>query len=254
MSKANLSRTVKSVQNTLRKYSPEILTGVGIAGMITTTVLAVRATPKALVLIEKKKEEEGVDKLPPIDVVKATWKCYIPTVAMCGASIFCLIGASSANLRRNAALATAYALSESTLKDYQKKVIEEIGEKKEKTVREAIAKEKIEENPVSKQEVIITERGNTLCYDLLSRRYFRSDIDTLKKAANELNLRMRSEMYITLNEFYDEIGLDEIPIAHDLGWSIDKGYIDLLFSSHLADDGTPCLAVDYELAPQPDFR
>ena len=254
MGKINFSKVVKDVRRSLRKHSPEILTGVGIAGMVTTTVLAVRATPKALALIEQKKEEQGVDKLTPVETVKTTWKCYIPSAAVGGASVMCLIGASSVSLRRNAALATAYAISESTLKDYQKKVIEEIGEKKEKSVRDAIAGDKIQQTPVSKQEVILTEKGNTLCFDTLSSRYFRSDIEKLRKSVNDLNRRMRSEMYISVNEFYDEIGLPEAGFGYDMGWNIDRGYIDLDFSSHLAEDGTPCLAIGYAIAPNYDFR
>lgn len=254
MSKGSLTKVVKDVQTAVKKHSPEILTGVGIAGMVTTTVLAVRATPKALVLIEEKKDELGVDRLAPVDTVKAAWKCYIPSAAIGGVSIFCLIGASSVNLRRNAALATAYALSESTLRDYQKKVVEEIGEKKAKAVKDAVAKEKIEQNPVTKSEVIITEKGNTLCFDMLSGRYFKSDQEKIRKSINELNRQMRHDMYVSLNEFYDEIGLEHIAVGYDLGWNIDKGYIDVEFSSHLAADGTPCLAVGYSVAPQYDFR
>ena len=254
MSKGGLSKVVKDVTKSLKRHSPEILTGVGIVGMGTAIVFAVRATPKALQRIELEKEERGVDKLKPMETVKATWKCYIPTAIMATSSTLCLIGASSANLRRNAALATAYALSETTLKDYQRKVVENIGEKKEQAVRDAIAKDKVDQDPVSKKEVIITAKGNTLCYDALSGRYFKSDIDDLKKAVNELNRRMRSEEYISLNELYYEIGLEGIGVGDDLGWNIDRGYIDLAFSSQLADDGTPCLVIDYELAPRYDYR
>ncbi len=92
-------------------------------------------------------------------------------------------------------------------------MIETIGEKKEQTVRDAIANDRINKNPVSRREVIITEKGNTLCYDAISGRYFKSDIDKLKKAENELNRRMRDEMYISLNEFYYEIGLNPTKIG-----------------------------------------
>ena len=102
--------------------------------------------------------------------------------------------------------------------------------------------------------MIITERGNTLCYDAVSGRYFKSDIDKLKKAANELNRQMRDEMYISLNDFYYEIGLNPVSIGDELGWNIDQGYIDLSFSSQLADDGTPCLVIEYHIAPRYDFR
>ena len=57
MSMKPLSKALRNMEDALRKHSPEILTGIGIAGMITTTVLAVRATPKALVCIDEKREE-----------------------------------------------------------------------------------------------------------------------------------------------------------------------------------------------------
>lgn len=254
MKKPKLSSISKGIRGAITKHSPEILTGIGIAGMITTTIMAVRATPKALILIEERKEEIDVDKLTPIELIKTTWTCYIPAAITGGLSIICLIGASSVNARRNAALATAYTLSESALKEYQEKVIETIGEKKEQTVRDAIAKDRIDKNPVSSREVIITEKGNTLCYDAISGRYFKSDIDKLKKVENELNRRMRDEMYISLNEFYYVIGLNPISIGDDIGWNIDHGYIELNFSSQLTDDGTPCLVIDYQVAPGYEYN
>lgn len=254
MHKPNLSKICKNMKSATVKHSPEILTGVGIAGMVTTTVMAVRATPKAIRLLDDEKKRQNVDKLEPADVVKTAWKCYIPAAVTGTVSVVCLIGASSVNARRNAALTAAYTLSESTLRDYQKKVIETIGEKKEQTVRDAVAKERLEKNPVENKEVIITAKGETLCFDVVSGRYFKSDIDKLKKAENELNRQMRDEMYISLNEFYYEIGLEPVKLGEDLGWNIDDGYIDLHFSSQLATDGTPCLVIDYGYGPRYDFR
>ena len=128
MNKPDFVAIVKSVRTAMKRHSLEILTGIGIAGMITTTVMAVRATPKALILIderEKAAEFDGSDEpLPNAERVKAAWRCYIPAAAVGCASVACLIGASSVNIRRNAALATAYTLSESALKEYQEKVVE----------------------------------------------------------------------------------------------------------------------------------
>lgn len=254
MQKPNLTKICRNVKTATVKHSPEILTGVGIAGMVTTTVMAVRATPKAIQLLDEEKRRQHTEKLEPIDAIKTTWKCYIPAVVTGTASVACLIGASSVNARRNAALTAAYTISESTLRDYQKKVVETIGEKKEQTVRDAVAKERLEKNPVENKEVIVTAKGDTLCFDAVSGRYFKSDIDKLKKAENELNRQMRDEMYISLNDFYYEVGLEPIKLGDDLGWNIDNGYIDLRFSSQLATDGTPCLVIDYGYGPRYDFR
>lgn len=256
MSKLNLPKLAKSAQLTIAKHSPEILTGIGIAGMITSGILAVRATPKALLLIEAKHTELGLEhdeKLPLEEAVKATWKCYIPAAVTSLMSIICLVGASSVSARRTAALATAYKLSETALAEYQEKVIEEVGEKKERVIRDKVAEECIKKDPVSNHEVIITGKGTTLCYDGTFGRYFRSDIDSIKKAINKVNRSVVTDMYVSLNDFYDEIGLSPTKIGDDLGWNLDDGEIDVDFSSQLAEDGTPCLVIRYTVAPKYDF-
>ena len=114
MNKSNLSRILKDTKAGLIKHSPEILTGIGIAGMFTTVVLAVRATPKALDLISREEYEQKRD-LTPMETVKVAWKPYIPAAITGTLSTACLIGANSVNLKRNAALAAAYALSDTAL-------------------------------------------------------------------------------------------------------------------------------------------
>lgn len=257
MNKSNLSQITNRVRNTLTEHSPEILTGIGIAGMVATTFMAVKATPKALDIMTEIKKEHSDDtdkKAMTKDVVKRVIPIYIPATITGVMSIVCIIGASSVNTRRNAALATAYTLSDAALREYKDKVVETLGERKEEIVRDAIAKDKIDKDPVSNKEVIITGKGDTLCYDIMCKRYFRSDIDRLRKIENDLNRRMRDEMYISLNEFYYEVGLDDVAIGYEFGWNIDRGYIELEFSSQLADDGTPCLVVGFRTPPDYNFR
>ena len=91
-------------------------------------------------------------------------------------------------------------------------------------------------------------------YDAVSGRYFKSDRDKIDKVINELNRRMRDEMYISLNEFYYEIGLNEISLGDQLGWNIDNGYIEPSFSYQGAEDGTPCLVIGYLVEPRYDYR
>lgn len=266
------SNFFKSISSTLVKHSPEILTGVGITGMITSTVLAVKATPKAIILLEERKEElnknsfeknidtdyslknhKELDKLNFKETVKTTWKCYIPSAVMMTVSIACLVGASSVHLKRNAVLATAYQLSEAAATEYKNKVVEAIGEKKEESIRDSINKDHIEKNPVAKNEVIITEKGNTLCYDKLSGRYFKSDIEQIKKAVNEINSQINQHYYVSLNDLYDELGLEDIALGNELGWNSDDGLLDIHFSSQLASDGVPCLVLDFNKWPKYNF-
>ena len=255
MNKSGLKRTIKSAGRVLTKYSPGILTGIGIAGMIGATFMAVKATPKALYLIETKKEEAEVEELTPVETIKTCWKCYIPATLTTVLSAVCLIGASTVSAKRNAALATAYSISEAALREYQEKVVEVIGEKKEKAVRDAVAKDQIERDPVTKSEVVIIDsNSNTLCYEPLSGRYFKSTIDKIKKAEIKLDRQMIQEMYVSLNDFYWEIGLDETDLGDKMGWNLSKGYMDLSFSSQLADDGTPCAVIVYGIPPVYDYQ
>ena len=254
MSKSKMAQLMRVAKTSITKHSPEILTGIGIAGMITTTVLAVKATPKAIRLIEEAKEEKGED-LTKAETIKTCWKAYIPAAATCVASTACLIGASSVSIRRNAMLATAYKLSETAFSEYKEKVVETIGDEKEKIVREKVSEERIKKNPITKNEIIMTDYGDTQFYETLSGRYFKSDIEEIKKVVNYLNKDMLQDMFgtISLNEFYDELELERIDLGDELGWRVDKGLIEIDFTSKIADNGKPCIVLDYINAPYYGF-
>lgn len=243
---------IKTTRGFMQKHSPEILTGIGVAGMITTTVLAVKATPKALYLIDEAVEEKN-DDLTAIETIKVAWKPYLPAVITGVMSVTCIIGASAVNTKRNAALATAYTISENALLTYRDKVIETIGEKKEKEIRNKVAQDKIDKEPVSKAQVFVTPKGNTLCMDDITGRYFRSDIEAIKKAVNELNRQMMQQNYISLNELYSAIGLEPISTGNRLGWNIDRGFIEVDFNTCLADNDEPCIVVEYSESPYYEF-
>lgn len=253
--KPNLSQLSRDIRRVVSKRSPEILTGLGIAGMLTTTILAVKATPKALELIEA---ESGIDPetgeaYEPTTryKIELCWKLYIPAAVTGAVSTACLIGACSVNTRRNAALAAAYTLSDNALREYKSKVLETVGEKKEQIIKDKVAEKQVKDNPVSKNEVIITEKGQSLCFDSLSGRYFKSDIDKIKKVQNDLNAEILSSMcgYVSLNDFYDELNLSHTEIGDTLGWNLDNR-IDIYFSAIVAEDGTPCIVIGHNNAPK----
>lgn len=250
MKKSGVKALIKGVRMAASKNSPAILTGIGVALGVTATVLAVKATPKALQLLEEKKDIEEVDQLTPVEVVKTAWKPYIPAVVTTVASAACVIGAHSVHMKRTAALAAAYKISETALSEYSSKVIESVGEKKEQTIREKLAQERIDKNPVSKNEVIITGGGDTLCYDYISKRYFQSDIDKLRKAENRLNKQMLHDICGTasLNEFYDEIELERVEFGDDIGWNTEN-LIELDIHAGMSENDKPCIVVAHHNAP-----
>lgn len=274
MAKLNLQQVGNTVVKGVKKHSPEILITMGVTGLVSAGVMGVRATPKALMIIEEEKERinhelyvlaedtgeryEPIDKLEAKDVVRLTWKCYVPAVVTGVVSIACIVGGSTVNHRRNAALATAYTLSETAFKEYRDKVVETVGEKKEKAVREAVHKDILEKNPVENKEVVFTGTGDVRCYDVWSGRYFMSDMNTLQRTVNELNERMINSFTasVSLNEFYYKLGLAETKVGNDLGWRLDgeRRLIELNVSSQVSpEDGVPCLVVDFKNRPVYDF-
>ena len=250
MTKVDLAQIARGVRLKLSEHSPEILMGIGVASMITTTILAVKTTPKAVQLLEEAKDELGTDELKPVEVVKATWKCYIPAAVSGVFGVACLVGANSVHVQRNAALATMYKISETALTEYRDKVVETIGEKKETAIREKVAEKRIEESPVSKNEVYVTSKGTTLCFDGWSGRYFESCIEEIKKAENTINKRMLHQIggCASLNEFYDEIGLERVEVGDMIGWNVDN-LVDIHIGATLADDGRPCVTIIHNTRP-----
>jgi hypothetical protein len=235
--------------------------GIGIAGMVTTTIIAVKATPKAILLMEEKKKELEVEKLPPVEVVKTTWKCYVPAAVTGVVSVACLISSNSVNSKRNAALATAYKLSETAFTEYRDSVIETFGEKKEKTVRDKVSEKQIQEHPVNKTDIIVTGKGQTLFFDPLSHRYFYSTIESIKRVENKLNKDIITDPFdsgVTVNDFYTEIGIPTTATGDALGWNLRIGLIDIYLSYQGGDEGTefedePCAVLNFVNPPKYEF-
>lgn len=242
----DIKKIRNNVVNTISDKSPEILIGFGLAGMLTSTVLAVKATPKALDILAEQEDRE----LSKVDKVKLTWKCYAPAAIGYCASAACIIGANSVNTKRNAVLAGAYKISESALLEYRDKVKEVIGEEREKEIHAKIAEDRRCKEPENQGNVILTGKGDVLCYDMYSGRYFKSEMDEINAILNELNYKLMQDNLLALNDFYDALGLQPITTGYDHGWNVDDGLIKIYFTSTLADNGVPCLALHFDNLPR----
>lgn len=244
---------IKNVQPFVTKNSPSLLAGVAVIGTITTTVLAVRATPTAVKIVERNTEVRQAP-LTKVEVVKATWKLYIPATLTGVTTIACIVGANTISLKRNAVLAGAYTLSEAAAREYKAKVLETIGEKKEGEVRKKIAEDRIAEDrdPQGRNAVIFAGGEEQLCYDMHSDRYFKSDLETLRSIENMLNKRLLMHDVVTLNELYSEIGLGHIGMGDEMGWVSDN-LIEFVYSTIIAPDGRAALVLSYRLDPNLDM-
>lgn len=240
---------LKQVEGFTKKNSPIILTGCGVAGFISTVVFAVKATPKATKAIECAQSFK-TEKLTKTEAVKAAWKFYIPTVAMGAVSTACIIGGQSVNLRRNATLASLYSLSESKLKNYQDALVETVGEKKAETVKDKLDEKLLEETPVDEEKIFNTGKGNTLFFEPMTGRYFRSNPEFIRHCANDINQMITlSDGSASLNDFFYYLGLDEAELAGHVGWTNQVLLEINAFGSQVASNDEPCLVLRYKCDP-----
>ena len=230
-----LTRATKS----LKRNSPEVLTALGVSGVLSTSYLVGKASFEASGKLESEMPDMSVK-----EKVKIVWKCYIPAGISGTLTIGFIIGATKASGRRTAAAVAAYSLTERVFAEYREKVVEEIGKGKEQKIRDEVVQDRVSKIPPGSREVIIAGTGHVLCCELFTHRYFRSDMETLRKAQNDINARVVNDRYVALDEFYDLIGLAYTSNSSYLGWDSDK-LMDLEFSTVISDGGEPCLAFDY---------
>lgn len=240
----NFSKLVKTASYKIGQNSPAILTGFAVAGVVTTAVMAVKATPLAI------DELAALDHTPTIqEKVKATWRIYLPSVLMGTATIGCIIGAHTISSRRTAAIAGAYSLADAALKEYQEKVVEQIGATQEEKIKEKIIGDHVEANPVVEERVANPGDDGTLCFDEPSGRYFRSDIESVRRAVNDFNKELLSSVWMSMNDFYDFLNLEAIDMGDHLGWE-PENLLDVKFTSKLTPKGVPVLVLSYTPIPK----
>jgi hypothetical protein len=252
-------RTVaKQFQKLAVDNAPTIMTAFGISGTITTAYFASKASIKASQLIEEEEIVGFEGKMPvhkPLskkEVVKLVWKLYIPTAISGAVTIASIFGANHVSTKRAAAVATAYSLSERAFTEYKDKVVEKIGEKKEQTVREEIAQERVNATPVDDNVVILTGDGEVLCFDRLTGRYFKSNMESIKAAENEINHMILQDGYASATDLYYQLGLPPTSFTDEIGWNTDK-LLKLDISTVMSPDNRPCIAIGFDLHPSRNF-
>jgi len=238
----------------LKRSSPAILTCLGAIGVVATSVLAVKATPKAVDII---RAHEGIDhegnyyEPTKLEVIQLTWKCYIPAALVGLSTIACIFGANVLNKRNQASLASAYALLSESYQQYRKAAKAIYGEDADSKIKAQMAKDtyvSADGYSVYSADMDL-ESERILCYDLFSKRYFTSTMAAVLNAQYHINRNLQLRGSVSINEFYEFLGIDKIENGDDIGWSIDEfiedGIMWLDFDNRhtVLDDGLECCVI-----------
>jgi hypothetical protein len=248
---------VNNIVPSLKQNSPHILTGLAVAGVVTTAYFAAKgAVPAADEIHSRERRnaevfDDPTYRLPAKEVLRASWRYFIPAGLAGAATIACIIGANTVAAKRQTALIAGATLSQQAFREYREAVIEKIGAGKEEEVRAEIVQRKVDANPPS-HEVIIEDNGKTLFFDTWSNRYFYSTREEVEKARNEVNFEVINNSYATMNDFFREVGLPQISMGDSFGWTTTNK-MDIYFTAVMSANNRPAIGIDYYHAPIGDY-
>lgn len=230
--------------------STTILTGIGVAGAITTGVLAGRAGFKAANMLRDEWEDPSTVAFS--EKLKQVGPEFIPAIGVGALTVAAILYSRKLSAKETAAMATAYAMSDKTFQEYKDKVQEKLGQKREEAIRDEVAQDRINRNPPDNHTIIITGGGDVLCYDVVTDRYFNSTVENIKRAENHVNGEIATHDAVPMSRFYDAIGLRPTPYTEEVGWNIDNR-CEVQFSTVLSPDQRPCVSIDFARYPKSDF-
>lgn len=241
----------------VKHNAPTILTGLGVLGVIGTSVSAVHATPKAVKLLQeenKKRLEVDGTTLDLFERAILVTPLYIPSILLGIGTISCILGANHINKERQALLTSAYAYLNTSFNEYKSKVNEIYGEDASERVYTEIARDIY--NPSLHEEL----GESRLFYDKISQRYFQSTFYDIQSAVYELNKKYTIEGEISLNEFYRLLNLAETEYGDVMGWNgicqwehIGYAWIEITWKKMDMPDDLECYALDYYIQPSEGY-
>lgn len=248
-----MNKLVLNSRRFFKRNSSTILTCIGAIGVVATAVVSAKDTIKAIKIIEESEEIEGVT-VSKKELVKMVAPAYIPTAVVGLSTIACVFGANILNKRTQASLASAYALLDSSFKEYRERAKEVYGEDSDKKIKEAIAKNRYEDS-----QMMLKEDGKELFFDFHGLQLFSATWDEVKTAENTINQIINKNGYVGLNTFYEMLGIPCTDVDYEVGWSSrsvrEFGYdhVEFLHDRVVNDDGTEFCAITMVCEPVEDY-
>lgn len=269
--KLKLSILTKQAKKAIADNSPALLTALGVTGTLTVAYLTGKASFKAAEIIREAQNKdcagnescvnghlsEGLScpkdsSMDNWDKVELVWREFIPAAGIAAMTVTAIVGANHISTKRVAAFASAYSVAEKGFNQYKEKVLEKVGPKKEGEIRDEVAKQQLRDHPIRTSPIIVTGKGEHLCFDSHSGRFFQGDIEKVRSAVNDINFQILNggSDYASLTDYWALVGLDPTRGSDDVGWTTDKK-LDCHYTSDLTKEGTPCMVITFLTQPRP---
>lgn len=248
----------------LKKHSSTILSSVGIVGVVATAVTTGKAVTKAEKILERLKEDKG-EELTTSETLRAVAPTYVAPVLIGASTIACILGANVLNKRAQASLMSAYALVNTSYKEYKDKLKELYGQEAHKNIVESLMVEKAKDVQINAEclmnncnlELDCEDKNEKhLFYDEWSGRYFESTIEKVLSAEYHINRNFVLRGHAFLGEFYEFLGLEETEFGNVAGWAVcdDEIYwIDFTHQKVMLDETLECYVIESIYPPKVDF-
>lgn len=246
-----IRRNLHKTERLLSANSPAILTAIGVVGIVGTVVVTHRATLKADEILR----QDDLTRVPGSEPhtlqekARLTWKAYLPVVAVASLSVAAVVGAQYVNTKRMAALMAGYVALESKHEEYKDKVLELVGKKKAEAIDEALYQDMANSAQIGGVNI---QAGDVPCIDILSGRPFSSNMESLRKAQNDINELILHGDQPSVSELYARLGLDTNKMSDAFGWN-DENMCEMKFTTVLDEKGVPFLVMDFSVLPVGNF-
>lgn len=235
------------VNRTLRKETPSILATLGVVGFLTSVWMTAKAAPKAKDILEELPEDA-----PMLDKVKAVAPIYAPTVGTILLSIAFVMSSNRMHRYRYASVLALYSIGERSLEKWQTAVLKEVGPKKYEKA-ELLTMDP-NEDPNPPPTAILLDDDKVLMYDVFSGRYFKvQTVEVVRSIVNRLNEQILAGDWISVNDYYFELGLEPLEYGGEWGWTSYRSIIEIRTDAFLKDD-RPVVSVSFINKPKEYYK
>jgi hypothetical protein len=255
-----LQDQAKRIGEVTKKHAPEILTAISVGGLAGTAYLAGRAGFKSGLVVMAEtaarmdEAEEGADVSPLTakEIVKETWKFYIPVTVVAVVTGVAIIGSHRISQNQRLALISAAAIAEKAHREYQDKVVEHTSKAKERKIRDDVAQDTVNEKATEIDKLVLNKDGDVYVLETHTKNVFVSNAQKIHKAENDANRVSNQEGYISLNTFLEFLGLPTSDAGEVVGWSNDKPLEVVIGGANRNDQ--PVLTINYRYPPTVTYK